>query len=296
MRVVSLTCSNTEIVCALGRADDLVGVDDWSDWPPEVVGKLPRVGPDLGIDIDKVVSLKPDLVLASLTVPGHEKVVARLAETGLPYIAPAPERLEDVARDVRDIARQLGVEARGEELASQLEKAFREPKEKPERRPKIAIQWWPKPAILPGRLSWASHLIELAGGESLIGSEDVKSRPVSDEEFAALAPDAVVISWCGVEEEKYRPEVVARNPAWQEVPAIRNGHIFTISEAYLGRPGPRLREGLAELKRIVAACEARPIQQNQTLAERFAELRQICAEEGWEMPSVERRDRPNPFG
>lgn len=253
MRVVSLTCSNTEIVCALGRADDLVGVDDWSDFPAEVVARLPRVGPDLGIDVEKVKALEPDLVLASLTVPGHEKVVAAIEAAGLRYVAPAPEKLADVARDVREIAGLLGVPERGEALAAELETAFK-PAAVPSRRPKIAIQWWPKPAILPGRRSWAHDLVELAGGESLLGGEEVKSRPLTDEEFAALAPDAVVISWCGVELDKYRPEVVARNPAWQTVPAIRHRRIFKISEAFLGRPGPRLVDGLAALRAVVAAC------------------------------------------
>ena len=254
MRVVSLTCSNTEIVCALGCADDLVGVDDWSDYPEDVVARLPRVGPDLGIDVEKVKALAPDLVLASLTVPGHEKVVAAIAAAGLHFVAPAPESLADVARDVREIALLLGVPERGEALAARLEAAFAQPAPRAARRPKIAIQWWPKPAILPGRRSWAHDLIELAGGENLLGGEDLKSRPVADEEFAALAPDAVVISWCGVELDKYRPEVVARNPLWQEVPAIRESRIFKISEAFLGRPGPRLIEGLAALREVVAAC------------------------------------------
>ena len=254
MRVVSLTCSNTEIVCALGRAGDLVGIDDFSDYPAAAVARLPRVGPDLGIDIAKVEALAPDLVLASLTVPGHEKVVAALAATGLPYLAPAPESLADVARDVREIARHLGVAARGEQLASELEAAFVPSPLIAGGRPRIAIQWWPKPAILPGRRSWASELIELAGGESLLGGEEVASRPVADEEFARLAADAIVISWCGVEEAKYRPEVVARNPAWQEVPAVRHGRIFKVAEAFLGRPGPRLRQGLEALRAVVAAC------------------------------------------
>ena len=79
MRLVTLTCSSTEIVCALGCGELLVGCDSHSDHPPEVVQKLPRVGKDLEIDAEKVHALKPDLVIASLTVPGHEKVVAALA-------------------------------------------------------------------------------------------------------------------------------------------------------------------------------------------------------------------------
>ena len=79
MRVVSLACSNTEIVCALGCGDLLVGVDDHSDYPQEIISTLPRVGPDLEIDVDTVAALKPDLVLASLTVPGHEKNIEKIA-------------------------------------------------------------------------------------------------------------------------------------------------------------------------------------------------------------------------
>ena len=82
MRVVSLNCSNTEIVHALGMAHALVGVDDDSDWPPDVVTPLPKVGRDLDVRIPDVRALEPDLVLASITVPGHEQVVAGLAHAG----------------------------------------------------------------------------------------------------------------------------------------------------------------------------------------------------------------------
>src|SRR5690554_6277861 len=98
MRIVSTVCSNTEIVCALGAADLLVGVDDHSDFPAEVVAKLPRVGPDLTVDPEKIRALEPDLVLASLTVPGHEKVIASVEAAGLPYRAFQPFTIEDVFR------------------------------------------------------------------------------------------------------------------------------------------------------------------------------------------------------
>src|SRR3546814_6474572 len=76
MRVVSHTCSNTEIVCALGAQDLLIAVDNDSDYPPDVVSKLVPLGRDLQLDVDAALALKPDLVLTSLTVPGHERIVA----------------------------------------------------------------------------------------------------------------------------------------------------------------------------------------------------------------------------
>jgi len=248
-RLVSLTCSNTEIVDALGCGDRLVAVDDNSDYPAQLVKSLPRVGPDLSIDVAKVAELEPDLVLASLTVPGHEKVVAELERAGLPFIAPAPTSIADVERDVREIAKLLGVEARGGRVARELQRAL-EPVPAPPRPPRIAVQWWPKPVILPGRRSWVQGLIERAGGVNVL-EDDVESRPVSDEEFATMAPDAVVLSWCGVEEKKYRPDVVYDKPLWRELPAVRERRVVSITEAWLGRPSPRLADGYRALCELV---------------------------------------------
>jgi iron complex transport system substrate-binding protein len=257
MRVVSLACSNTEIVCALGCADRLVGVDDHSDFPAEVVARLPRVGPDLGVEPEKVRALAPDLVFASLTVPGHEKVVASLESAGLPVVVLAPRSIGDVLSDIRTIAAALGVPERGEALAGELSRRLEPLPPVRGARPKILIEWWPRPMIVPGRRSWATELIERAGGENPLGHEEVESRPLSDEEAAALEPDAIVVSWCGVPYDKYRPDVVRRRAAFAGSPVLEGDRVHCIAEAYLGRPGPRLVEGLAALREVVEACVPR---------------------------------------
>ena len=210
---------------------------------------LPRVGPDLNVDIDRVASLKPDLVLASLTVPGHEKVVAGLKSAGLPYIAPEPHRLDDVYRNIIEIGKLLGVSDKAEravcEMVDRIGCA-----ELSQHTPTLLIQWWPKPVIAPGQLSWTEDLILAAGFKNPIGDREVKSTPLSDEEVLELNPDAVVISWCGVDFSKYRPKVIYRNPLWQETKLVKNKNVFRVSEAYLGRPSPRLVDGLMELKKI----------------------------------------------
>ena len=253
MRIVSLACSNTEIVHALGCSDLLVGVDDHSDWPPEVVDPLPKVGPDLEIDVEKVAALEPDLVLATLTVPGHEKVVARLEAAGLPFIAPEPTSIADVYRDIRDIAARLGVPERAEEVVAEMRAELEAGSADGAARPSILVQWWPKPVITPGRLSWATEVIEAAGGRAVLGDEEIKSRPMEDAEVAERAPDAVVLSWCGVHPDKYRPDVVLGNEAWQELPFVKEGRVFCIGEPYLGRPGPRLVEGVRRMREVVEA-------------------------------------------
>jgi iron complex transport system substrate-binding protein len=154
VRVISLTCSNTEIVSELGMARHLVAVDDHSDWPESVVDGLTRVGPDLQIDADAVAALEPDLVLASLTVPGHERVVEAIERRGLPFIAPSPESLDDVFDDITLIGELLGAEAAASTLLSRMKSAFAGTDSPGRDRPNILIQWWPKPVIAPGRRSW----------------------------------------------------------------------------------------------------------------------------------------------
>lgn len=252
MRIVSLTCSNTEIVVSLGLAGALVGVDDHSDWPPEVVDPLPRVGPDLEIDLDAVEALRPDLVLASLTVPGHETVVEGLEARGIAHLAPAPSSLDDIYHDIRSVARALQVPDRGEAVVARMQEALSGAGAPADpHAPRVLVQWWPKPVISPGRESWTSEVIRAAGGVNALEGEAVKSRPLEDREVAALAPDVIVLSWCGVHPRNYRSDVVYRNPAFREVPAIRNRRVFQVPEAFLGRPGPRLVEGVHALRAVV---------------------------------------------
>jgi iron complex transport system substrate-binding protein len=255
MRVVSLTCSNTEIVCALGAEGLLVGVDDHSDFPEAVVSRLARVGKDLDVDAARVAALKPDLVLASLTVPGHEKVLDRLAREKLNILVLAPRSIDEVMRDMLQIGGILG---RGE-AAVQAVAAMRQGLAPVTRatRSRLLVEWWPKPVIGAARRSWVQDLLDRAGIDNVLGDRDVESCPLDEAAVAALEPDAVVISWCGVPLQKYRTEVVARRASLAQSRAVREGHIFPISEAFLGRPGPRLVEGYAALCAIADRLEAR---------------------------------------
>jgi iron complex transport system substrate-binding protein len=254
MRVVALSCSNTEIVCALGCADFLVGVDDHSDFPADVIGRLPKVGPDLGIDIDKVAALNPDLVLASLTVPGHEQIVAALVRSGLNYVAPEPVSLEDVYRDIRDIAALLEVPQRGQEIIDRMRTRI-QPATGSICRPTLLVQWWPKPVIAPGGLSWVHDLLEAAGARNPLADRAVKSTPLSDEQVAAINADAMILSWCGVKPDKYRPDVIYRRQSWQHLQLVKKKRVYCIPEAYLGRPSPRLLDGYLSLRRIVSKLQ-----------------------------------------
>ena len=252
MRVFSHTCSNTEIVCALGAGACLVGIDDDSDFPVDVVAPLPKLGRDLDLRVPELRALKPDLVLTSLTVPGHERIVAELEALGLRTLVCDPQSLDEIYDDIRRIAEALGVASRGAKLIADMQAAM--PRIVPAKRPRVLIEWWPKPVIVPTRRSWATDLVALAGGMNPWASIDAKSAPLSDAQVLETPPDAVVMSWCGVKVANYRADVVRRRPGWAQVPAVRNQRIVGISEEFLGRPGPRVVEGYRALREVIAAC------------------------------------------
>lgn len=254
MRVVSHTCSNTEIVCALGCAEMLVGVDNDSDFPPDVVAALPQLGRDLDLELTAVQALKPDLVLTSRTLPGHDGIVRELEAAGLRTLVCEPLRLADVYDDITRIAGALGVADRGAALCSAMRAAM--PAVTPgTHRPRVLVEWWPKPVIAPTRDSWVTDVIELAGGCNPFGERAGKSVPLTAAEIIRAAPDAIVMSWCGVPLAKYRAEVVRRREGWDALAAVRADHIHAVTEAYLGRPGPRLVEGYRALREIIDALD-----------------------------------------
>lgn len=246
--MVSLTPSNTEIVAFLGHLEDLVGVDDWSDWPPSVQ-HLKQVGPDLQIDIDAVQALDPDLVLASLSVPGQETVVDGLDQANLPHITLAPKTLGEVIADIRRIGQALDAEARAEALIAAMEAEL-------DRLGSLTAdlkvrdvywEWWPKPPIAAGGPGWMTEVIAHAGGTNILADREEESPKVTLEQIAQHDPDAVALCWQGSLQAVQSAERFKRREGWDTLAAAQASRILEMPEELYGRPGPRLLEGIRHL-------------------------------------------------
>ncbi len=237
----------------LGQIDLLVGVDNYSDWPSSVL-KLPKVGPDLSIDMEKVAELQPDLVLASLSVPGMEKNIEALEEKKLPYIILNPNSLEEISDDIRKVGDALGLKELGEEKAKQFLREIQDiqtQKKANEYKPSLYWEWWPKPIFTPGGLNWLTEISALVGAENIFADQNVASFQTDWEEVKKRNPDHICMVWVGVKEEKMRPELVKKRPDWSEMKAIKNGNIHVLEESLFCRPSPRLLEGLRKLTTIL---------------------------------------------
>ncbi|GAA0490507.1 cobalamin-binding protein [Salinibacillus aidingensis] len=249
MRLVSICPSNTEIVEYLGLTDHLAGVDDFSDWP-EVVQRLPKLGPDLDIDMDKVEALKPDLVLASLSVPGMEKNVEELKRRNLPHIVLDPDSLEEIGENLLFAGRYLGVSSKAKEIyqfyKNRIEE-YRSLANQITNKKRVYWEWWPKPVFTPGRMNWLTEISQLAGACNVFASEDQASVQTDWEKVRQQNPDTIIMVWVGVITEKMNPELVRRRPGWEQMKAVKHNEILVLDESLFCRPSPRLIEGLEKL-------------------------------------------------
>lgn len=257
MRVVSICPSNTEIIAFLGLTDLLVGVDDFSDWP-ESIQKLPRLGPDLSINLDLVEELKPDLVLASLSVPGMEKNIEGLKERGIPHIVLNPQSFEDIKNDLIKTADALGFPEKGEEASREFMnrlESIRRYNTGRTTHPSLYWEWWPKPVFTPGQINWLTELSEAAGARNIYADVKLASVQTDWEDVLARKPDIICIAWVGVQREKVKKSLITKRPGWSELDAVKKDRIFILEEDLFCRPSPRLLEGLEKLSTLLAETE-----------------------------------------
>jgi iron complex transport system substrate-binding protein len=250
-RIVSISPSNTEILHALGLGRRIVAVDDWSDYPPRVL-QLPRIGSDLRVALDRVVAFQPDVVVASLHVPGMEDNLPKFAAAGLPYLALGGQGLDGVWEDMLVIGRYFDRLARASALVQQTQERMffvRSRYGAAVSRPRVHWEWSAHP-VVAARRSWITELLHMAGGENAYDDLDTESIRLTPEQAIARAPDVVVACWCGARKQPTVQRIRDR-PGWQDTPAVRNHRVAVFAEDLFGRPGPRLAQGVERLAQLL---------------------------------------------
>lgn len=249
MRLISICPSNTELLAFLGAEKMLVGIDDYSDWP-ESVTHLPRLGPDLSIRMDELEKLEPDLVLASLSVPGMEKNVEELKKRNIPHLILNPQSLEDIGQDLLTVGKACGVDALTVYAAYKAtidEIKFRS--SAVESRPSLYWEWWPKPIFTPGKVNWLTEISEITGGRNLFEDRDQANVQTLWEDVQTRDPDYILLAWVGIMTDKVKPELVRKRPGYKEMKAVEKIHIM--EEELYCRPSPRLLEGAIKLGKLI---------------------------------------------
>lgn len=289
-RIVSLLPSATEIVCALGFEQELIGRSHECDYPSSVTRlpalTSPKFNPEgtsaevndrvnrilaealavYRVDARQLRALAPDVIVTqsqcdvcAVSMRDVEDAVAQWVGGMSPprIVSLAPYRLRDILADMERVAAALGVPERGTELAQRLSqrmKAIEERARLAHKRPGVACIEWIDPLMAAG--NWMPELVAMAGGRNLFGEAGVHSPWMKLEELAASAEqiDVIVIMPCGFDLKRTALEssLLVKHPEWTRLKAVGDGRVYMADgNQFFNRPGPRIAESLEILAEIV---------------------------------------------
>jgi len=248
-RIVALAPSVTEIVYALESEGKLVGVTTYSDFP-ERAKALPRVGSYVHLDLERIVSLNPDLCIA--VKDGNPKhVIERLESLGIPVFAVNPMNLESVMQTVTTIGGLIGVEKQASGVVGDMRRrvaAIQSALADTSARPRVFFQIGIDPIVSAGSGTFIDELISMTGGENLAAGMVPYPR-FSREQVLNLAPDVIIIT--SMARHAVFEEVRAYWNQWPGMPAVQHGRIYLQESNIYDRPTPRLVSGLEALAKIL---------------------------------------------
>lgn len=250
MRIISLAPSNTEILFALGLGDKVVGVTNYCDYPEEAKSKE-KIGGYADPNMEKIISLKPDLVLATDI---HQKPVEQLEKLNIPVIVLTPKSIQEMLDSIEIIGQATGKAREAEKLVSDLKDRIKVIEDKvaginKEERPKVYYEVWPDPLTTTGPGTFVNDIIEKAGGQNIAADASNAFPQYSQESVISKNPDIIIFSHHGT--SKQTAEAILKRPGWGNINAIKNKKVFYVDENIVQRATPRLIDGLEQFSKII---------------------------------------------
>lgn len=251
-RIICLTTETVEVLYLLGEQGRIVGISGYTTRPAEARKEKPKVAAFTSAKIDKILALKPDLVLGFSNLQAD--IAAELIKAGIEVHVFNQRSIEDVLRMILTIGRLVGAQAKAEAVVSIYQNQINDALQASSKlsfRPIVYFEEWDEPMICSIR--WAAELIEIAGGKDcfpeLTQFQSATERMVTPTQVMARQPDIIIGSWCG---KKFQAEQVASREGWDEMPAVKNGFVFEIKSVDILQPGPSLfTHGLPQLQTII---------------------------------------------
>lgn len=246
-RIVSVAPTPTEMLFAIGAGNLIVGIDAYSDYPAQTKN-ITKVG-DFELNIEQIITLKPDLIVSSDLVPQTD--LANLQSNGIPYMIIADRNLTDIY----DSIQLLGTVTNHIANASLLVKSMQDRVSAVTNKtlaagvshPKVYLEYWPMFTFGPG--SFGDDLIHLAGGNNIGAIRDTEYPSVTDEFVVWQNPDIIV--YTTGPSTTTNSTVIMSRPGWSATTAVSLTHIYSIDDNLVSRYGPRIVDGLEQLAAII---------------------------------------------
>jgi cobalamin transport system substrate-binding protein len=246
-RIVSLAPNLTETVFALGLGARLSGDTDFCDYPPGA-RTLTHVGGPINPDLEQIVSLHPDVVLATRALNRPETVEA-LNRLGIPVYTTNPRTVQDVVASVRRLGEVLGAKSRGEAVAAGMEQRLADLSHRLAGRPvrRVFFVVWLDPIISTGPRTFIADALRHAGAESVVNVRQDWPQ-INLEEVLRQNPDYLVFAGTHPDDPQATIHSLQKRPGWSSLEAVREGHFAVVSDA-LDRPAPRMLDAIEDLAR-----------------------------------------------
>lgn len=245
-RIISLAPSVTEILFALGLGDRIAGVTSYCDFPEAAKAKE-KIGDTLHPNLERIISLKPDLVVIT-TASQLEELARKLDQLAVPVYVTNPKTVRETVNSIRELGGATGTAERAAEIAAEMQRRIEavEARVNGLPRPRVLYILQNNPLITAGRNTFINDLIYLAGGQSISGQETTDYPQFSRESVVARAPEAVIIP-SSHGEDFVREEDLRRD--FPSTPAVRSDRLIKVNADWIDRPGPRIVDGLEQLAR-----------------------------------------------
>lgn len=251
-RIISIAPSNTEILFALGLEDKIVGITNYCNFPEETKN-IEKIGETFPLNLEKIVSLKPDLILA---YAGQLNEIPRLRELGLKVIVIEPLNLQETLKSIQMVATVCGIPEKGNILVENLSQRIDQIKTEVSnleitKKPKIFIGGIYETIWTPGEGTLFNELISLAGGINIAAGFSGWTK-ISPEFIVKEDPDIIIIPIGAMNpgDELKIKENIYQRPGWSNLSAVKTQKIFIVNEDLFFRPGPRIVDGLERLYKI----------------------------------------------
>ena len=259
-RIVCMTEETTEILYLLGEEHRIVGISGFTYRPLRARREKPKVSAFTSAKIDKILELRPDLVLGFSDL--QAQIAHDLIRAGTNVLVFNQRSVDEIFEMLTMLARIVGAEAAGVALAQELRNELTQIEQSAQRfarRPLVFFEEWMDPLI--SGIRWVDELIEIAGGvpifPGLRNQNAAKDRIVTTEAVKAANPEVVIASWCG---RKVSKEKIRSRAGWESIEAVRSGHIYEIKSTYILQPGPAsLTEGVRQLHAILSHVAEREV-------------------------------------
>ncbi|MEX3938679.1 cobalamin-binding protein [Paraburkholderia sp. BR10937] len=246
-RVVSLAPHVTELLYAAGGGAKVVGAVAYSDYPPEAQ-KVPRVGDNRALDLERIAALKPDLIVVWRHGNAQQQL-DRLRALHIPLFFSEPHKLDDVATSLTRLGVLLGTEDTAQAAASAYRRDIAQLRAHYAQRAPVSVFYevWDQPLMTLNGSHMISDVITLCGGRNVFAALEPLVQTVSTEAVRAANPDAIVTASQGATSPDRPLPSLERWRAWPALAAVAHGNLFAIDGDLLTRPAPRIAEGAAQL-------------------------------------------------